>query len=358
MGILRFYLAICVVFVHAGIPTWWTVHDGTEAVQIFFLISGFYMQMIYDKYPDKYSFWMSRLSRIYVPYFAVLVVALVTAVALCVFQGSSGYLPLLDPNSRSHNTTLGMALTTVTNFSVIGQDLTLFVSDAGDPRFPLYRYLLIPQAWSVALELYFYALVPYLAKRRTHVLWAILCLSILARILCYESFGLTRDPWIYRFFPFELALFTAGMLAYRHAVELKIKLDQGHLQYFVFCMGSLFLFFGLRKSVSFSNRFLEYHYATLMSYVAWFCLVPQLFQITKKQRLDRFIGEFSYPIYLTHLIAIPVVDSLYDGANSLLRGGLIVFLTIAISIGVMFGVIQPLDTWRQRFLQSRRALSN
>jgi hypothetical protein len=35
LGILSSYLAICVVLVHAGIPTWWTIHDGTQTAQIF-----------------------------------------------------------------------------------------------------------------------------------------------------------------------------------------------------------------------------------------------------------------------------------------------------------------------------------
>jgi hypothetical protein len=37
LGILRYYLAIGVVFVHAGIPTWWTIHDGTESMQNCFI---------------------------------------------------------------------------------------------------------------------------------------------------------------------------------------------------------------------------------------------------------------------------------------------------------------------------------
>jgi peptidoglycan/LPS O-acetylase OafA/YrhL len=46
MGILRVYLALCVIAAHSHRVLPWRMHDGRQAVQIFYIISGFYMAMV------------------------------------------------------------------------------------------------------------------------------------------------------------------------------------------------------------------------------------------------------------------------------------------------------------------------
>ena len=45
MGIPRLYLSLCVVGTHAEPVLPWRMHGGADAVQIFFVISGFSMQV-------------------------------------------------------------------------------------------------------------------------------------------------------------------------------------------------------------------------------------------------------------------------------------------------------------------------
>ena len=76
MGLLRLYLALCVIFTHDGvrqnsIPL--IIYNGSQAVQIFFVISGFYMALILsEKYRSPVEFYASRFIRIYLPYWTVL----------------------------------------------------------------------------------------------------------------------------------------------------------------------------------------------------------------------------------------------------------------------------------------------
>jgi peptidoglycan/LPS O-acetylase OafA/YrhL len=359
MGFLRLYLAICVVFVHAGTSTWWTVHDGTQAVQIFFMISGFYMQMIAGKYPTAYSFWLSRAVRIYAPYFAALVMSILCAGVLWSFEKTLGPCSAFANQPLSHNSAAGIIAATLTNFSVVGQDLTLFLTananhgfeltaNVHEIPFPLYRYLLIPQAWTIALELYFYALVPVLALRSTRFLWCLLASSTILRLFAYSVFQLTHDPWIYRFFPFEIALFVAGMLAWRHSQSRlrSIDIKWTAWKYFVFVVAATLLFWIARKFVSFGFRFLGYAYLVQFSYLMWVTLIPILFQITRKHRLDRFLGELSYPVYLVHMAVIPVAGMLCSYIPFLSRGTTTLSLTMVVSIAFVLFLIRPLDAWR------------
>src|SRR6185503_16357418 len=48
-------------------------------------------------------------------------------------------------------------------------------------------------------------------------------------------------------------------------------------------------------------------------FVAW--ALPLAFQLTRTSRVDRYLGELSYPIYLVHLLVISV--ALYSGWHGL-----------------------------------------
>ena len=41
--------------------------------------------------------------------------------------------------------------------------------------------------------------------------------------------------------------------------------------------------------------------------------LPWLFRLTKENRVDRFIGELSYPLYLTHLLVFQLLRSVGSG---------------------------------------------
>src|SRR5262245_23622024 len=77
VGYLRTYLALCVIAAHSNDIFPWSTHDGRQAVQIFFCISGFYMAMIISgRYRSVREFYISRWLRIFGPYYAILIMVI------------------------------------------------------------------------------------------------------------------------------------------------------------------------------------------------------------------------------------------------------------------------------------------
>src|SRR5205823_6599909 len=109
------------------------------------------------------------------------------------------------------------ALLVGTQIIMWGQDFYLFLTIKGgslaflsnfttDPH-PLYLLLLIPQGWTLGLEFSFYILAPFIVRRSFRTVALILAASLLLRLSLQFWFGYSGDPWSYRFFPSELALF-------------------------------------------------------------------------------------------------------------------------------------------------------
>jgi len=317
MGFLRFYLALCVVIGHAGARFPFIPHDGTQAVQIFFMISGFYMALIMnEKYVSRRQFYASRFLRIYVPYFIALAIVLLVSIGSRVFLG---HWIGLDAYAHAfeHNGKTGVILGALSSLTIFFQDVIMFLSqpvgaslrftlDFSNDQFPLWHYLLIPQAWSVALELSFYLMVPWLAKLSAPKLFGLLLCSVVARVIGYEFLGLNTSPWIYRFFPFELALFLAGMLAYRFyswgLAPLLMKERDYRIRTPILWVITIMMlvvhavFFASLKTV------LGFHYSYWVSYVIWPFIIALLFLLSKADVVDRHVGELSYPIYLIHFV--------------------------------------------------------
>ena len=85
----------------------------------------------------------------------------------------------------------------------------------------LHNFLLVPQAWTIGIEITFYLLAPFIVRKKISFIILLVLVSILLRVLLYQN-GLRHDPWSYRFFPTELLFFFLGTIAY----HLYKKLDQ------------------------------------------------------------------------------------------------------------------------------------
>lgn len=81
MGVLRFPLAIAVVIAHAGPVFGQHIADGRFAVQMFYMVSGFYMALVWKERYAKSdrafrTFYLNRFFRIYPQYAIVLVLSI------------------------------------------------------------------------------------------------------------------------------------------------------------------------------------------------------------------------------------------------------------------------------------------
>ncbi len=128
MGLTRVYLAFCVVAAHSTSVFPWTMHSGAEAVQIFFMISGFYMALIGEKYASTTEFLASRFLRIYVPYYLVLGGILAVSVLCGLITGKWLALDCYRTWTSGQNGLGGVAIATFGNCFVFLSDWTIFIS--------------------------------------------------------------------------------------------------------------------------------------------------------------------------------------------------------------------------------------
>lgn len=368
MGLLRVYLALCVVSGHSGSVLPWAIHGGREAVQIFFMISGFYMAMVLSQgYPSVKEFYISRWLRIFIPYYIVLILVILWSAVVGKIFGTWLQLTPYISHPLASNGLTGIIFTALSNVTIFFQDWVMFLqheqgksfgftSNFWDNKSPLWHYLLIPQCWSVGVELTFYLLVPYINKLRTRVILFVLAFSLIVRLIAYHLMDLQHDPWTYRFFPFELALFLSGMIGWRiyakYNLANKFPVCKKKSSYLVACSFVLLALFLHTKITERLSMVLGIDDAVLLSYLFCPVIIAVLFAYFRRSSIDRFIGELSYPIYLLHVMVIgsisPLLQKLHVSGSYL--GILGALITILISLVIFLFVLQPFERWRHAFL--------
>lgn len=332
MGMLRLYMTLAIVSIHANAKVFpWPVNNGLETLELFFLISGFYMGLISSKYKSAAEFYASRGLRILVPYFVILAFVLLLSVVSGLAFGRWLSLDAYATYTPEKNGLAGVIVAALTNLTVFFQDWIFFIKHLPGESLtftahfkafppPLYLYLLIQPAWSISIELMFYLLVPFLAKLRTRWLAVIAALSLAARLYVYNGLGLVDDPFAFRFFPFELLLFVTGLIIYRVYAHTLMKKDEAltvktFWQYALVAAAMIALGFALQRGAVLLRHPVGRAYAPLVSYIFWLPVIPLAFHLTRNWKLDRFLGEITYPIYLAHFVIIQFVDVLFVRAG-------------------------------------------
>ncbi|ANP45877.1 acyltransferase family protein [Candidatus Viadribacter manganicus] len=337
---VRVLLAVAVLLSHLSMANY-KVLSGGLAVQSFFIISGFYMALVLDeKYRDVGLFYSNRLLRLFPTYLAMLALGIVA-----IFIGAN---PMTSPElvERIAQNSMSAVVLGVENFVMVGQDLLFwFTIDANgalifDPYAELdentvigWQGLAVPQAWSLSTELMFYAVAPFLARLNWRWIVALAACSIALR-LAGHLLDVDYMLWQGRFFPTMLFMFLLGMLAYR-ALPLAARLPKviGWLALGVlitYC--AVYTFLPMEPLIS---RWVTYAVVALT--------IPWIFNAFKDNALDRWIGDLSYPVYLSQLLVVGAV-LIYEPPFPVLTA---FAATFAISILVLVFIEHPVDRWRQ-----------
>ncbi|MDE1466863.1 acyltransferase family protein [Aurantiacibacter sp. D1-12] len=349
MGIVRFLLAFSVLLSHLPPATFHFI-SGALGVQAFYIVSGFYMALILDeKYADTRLFYSNRLLRLAPAYFAVMLIGIVVLIAFNMTVTSSAGI---------FEAALSNPLTAVVmlfeNIFVIGQHLLYWFSLEGDgslvfdPEGGLptettavaWQALIVPQSWSLSIELMFYAVAPWLARKQLWVIAVIAAASIGLRIAGYwipVEFGL----WQGRLFSTALFMFLFGMIAYR-ALPLVEDLPKWLHGAVLAAMVVLIVFLPQTGA--------GYQVQAWSVYIGIAAGAPFAFALTRNISWDRWIGEMSYPIYLTHLIVVAGV-LIYEVPYPVWS---VIGITLTVSALLMVFVERPVDKWRQARVRRRQ----
>ncbi|MBO0938947.1 acyltransferase [Fibrella sp. HMF5335] len=358
---MRFLLAIAVLAGHSSNNSAFQFMTGQTAVQTFYIISGFYMSLIlnekYVNQPNAYSLFLTnRLLRLFPIYWVVLLGVASFSVAFSYISHSHSRLAF-DVYSTVNFTPFTFCYLVITNLFLLGQDAVMFMginpetgtffftSDFWQTKPELHHFLLIPQAWTLALELLFYFVAPLLVRRSTRIIILFIVLSLVIRIFLYNQLSLTKDPWTYRFFPSEIMFFLLGTLAYKSYRQIRHKLLPVYIQIAIFCIVILTtVFYGLLPSGKLTV--MPFSYREIVYFSLIFVSLPYLFKISNQYSFDNQIGELSYPIYISHMFVILFVQKAMTPFFN--QEWFVALVTIIFSYFLNRFVAAPIEKFRQR----------
>jgi peptidoglycan/LPS O-acetylase OafA/YrhL len=233
------------------------------------------------------------------------------------------------------------AVLVLSNIWIFGSDFLLAHSILPDGAFvprpsegiPGYRFMLFPPAWTLAVELCFYAIAPLLMMRR-HLLTIIVgCVAPFA--FRYALPGPTGN--------FNLAYCEAGMVAY--FIYKKLPKIAG-TRYAGFAMTAATMLFAISSNYLPGNNQTKVTIFVTMTWV----MVPFAFAASHDLRLDRRFGNASYGMYVAHfavykLLAILTINSTRP----------IIYFPVLLIAGLLISqfIELPFDALRERIAKRR-----
>lgn len=332
MGTYRFVLAMLVLLSHTLI-TWWGYNPGVVAVISFFVISGYAMAGTIRKNfanRDKVlDFYADRVLRIFPQY--LFYVAVTAAFFYAGLIASDSFLSEMGPRRAL---------------------LNIPILPLGIPRatgFDISRSSFIPQAWSLALELTFYAVVPllvlWMSQAQRRVVAALSCaVALLAatQVIDAHAYGYftlpgtlfifmigielyeRRDPLLLR----SLIAFAAVLCALVHAVEtFRVSVTQE-------------VTIGIVLAI------------VIVPAIAALKLPPAI------RAIDRMLGHLSYGLFLNHFIFIWLLQRHYGLGNVPFDADKLAILIAASTLAAAVThwlIDRPIEQLRHR-LRSRNLL--
>jgi peptidoglycan/LPS O-acetylase OafA/YrhL len=302
LGLLRALLALSVVFNHAA-PDEDLLVGGSAAVQCFYIFSGFLISYILverHSYSSIWTFYANRYIRLYPIYCAVAVLSLIAILATHL----TGFAAVYATAPTSAIVLLVFANVFIFGvdwvmFSAVVNGKLVFPTNFANGTIPLYEGLAIRPAWTLGVELTFYLVAPFILPRR-RLIWSLLIASVALRVVfLHLGFG-ARDPWTYRFFPTELALFLLGALAHQILLPAYRELSLRVQELAANCATG----FLVVACIAYPLIPLDAASKRLALYGAVTALVPLTFLFQRKHRFDGWIGDLSYPVYICHVLVM------------------------------------------------------
>lgn len=317
MGCLRLLLAIFVVVSHLGIPVL-GYNPGVVAVISFFLLSGYVMTILIQRHyasVDRIKdFYLDRAARLF-PQFLVYMIATLALISLTTAKS-----PFLG-GCTSYKVGL--------NFLMLPLDFFKFLH--------LGNCLLIPQAWSLGLELSFYLVAPILILFYGAARWAAVA-SVGIFLLAY--FGLIdTDTYGYRLLPGTLFVFLVGC-AFAQPKSLG--------RYYPW---AIWIFSAALLGIAYLDRMflaLTYNKEVLAGLIIG---IPTLaiIRIIPFSGVDEFLGNLSYGVFLNHFLCSWFMQSVLGIEIHRIIPMLLLFtISMALSLATCYAVELPALRWRRK----------
>ena len=322
MGLYRLFLAVMVVVSHAGI-TIGGYNPGVVAVISFYLLSGYVMTVLVEKHYRRIRavprFYLDRMARLF-PQFLFYAMA----AALCIY-----YAGVVTPYT-DQLTPLGVSL----NLAMLPLGYYMWWAEGE---------LLIPQAWSLGLEMSFYLVIPWmliLLSKKIMVFFA--ALSMIVYLVAYRGL-IDSDIYGYRLLPGTLFIFIVGSsFSWKDSCSKKFR-------------GFSLVFAGVLLVFAYNNESiykLPYTKEVLLGLV-FGIMALSLLKEKRFSRVDEFFGDLSYGVFLNHFLIIWLMKKYFlidtfgfVGLSSLIS------LSCVLAVGSYFLLELPALRWRHKIRHS------
>jgi len=338
-GSFRFLLATIVVVFHlapVSLLKYIGAYYGFYAVFGFYCVSGYLMTAVLQKtygYDLKGSvnFLINRILRIFPSYYAVAVLAYVVISA---FPQEAARVP-------AYRVSLQLA-------DVLG-NLLLFPFE-----FYKSKFRLIPPSWSIGVEILAYFLLWLFISRGKHQS----LVSFIASLGYVAYTYIAGLSWGDRYFPLSAALlpFSIGAMMSHYLPEIKTVLIKLPRWFVLFSLFALMAHLVLAVNIGNYPRGagLYVNLALMAFVIAQLAIYENDDDFIKKA--DVFLGNLSYPLFLSHTLVGFVVSlefaSRWHGLSSLIIGYPV---AVIVSIFINKYVDAPVQTWRNKFRSRLRS---
>lgn len=370
MGVVRLILAVSVVLEHAdnwglsGSSFVAKLLPGNMAVEMFFIISGFYMSLILTrKYNTQtasgiYIFYVNRFVRLWPIFLLTTALIEVLWVVSYIYKGRG--TTSAGPFHDLINNEFAWSLLQFSNIFMIGQDIpsVFHVSPVAGLRLTfgppvtlldgslwLGYALNITQAWSIGAEIWFYLLAPLLIRLPS---WA-LAVALMASLALRAHMGLGLGLNVYFFFPTQLCMFLAGVLAQRYGAEgITLRKESATL-----CLVSVIV-----ATLAFGSiGHLDQGYKWAL-YAIFSLTMSGLFQVTKGFRADRAVGELSYPVYIIHALVLSILSIIFHRLELTVNSEFLLLCVLITAYLLYIYVEIPVSRYRERIAVRRLLLTS
>jgi peptidoglycan/LPS O-acetylase OafA/YrhL len=303
------------------------------------------MALIWDgKYHSTITFYASRALRIFPLYWTALLLTLILGILKTQLHIGT------DENAISHYfhysqyLTGGSAIAEFVNF--LFRNLTLIVNkdyiSIKENLAP--GYLIVNQAWTLQVELLFYLFVPLVIKLKKHFWFFVSLYFIFFYGLVVPFQFLPQNTLTFNFLNYFF-YFLLGMCSYKYIYKnINKKQLTGFSKLIFLFFLTLVIFYQILPGKILDKGF----YMSLSYYMAFAVSIPYLFKLTKNNKFDRFLGELSYPVYITHMLFVKLFFALHFPSHQYLNSIIIATPTLIFSILLVKVVQDPVDRFRHR----------
>jgi len=293
---LRFFAALMVVFHHmdflkkseaAELGFWYEklFYEGTIGVTFFFILSGFilsysYGEKLVTQSVDYTDYMFGRVARIFPLHLLTLLAALPLSLAGAI----------LNP-TKLPSTLLALAANATLIQAWIPSEAVYFSFNG--------------PAWSISVEMFFYALFPLLLLLRSQTLLGLIVLvALFQHAIPWESSGFSLHFVAYVFPPSRLADFVTGILLCRLYRQRPIVSSTVATIAQAAALLLILIFLSMKESVPTAARFDLYYLAPMSFIILTFAWANGYLSRMISSRYLVLLGESSFALYLVHQIVI------------------------------------------------------